>query len=85
MSKDNVARDSGRRWTATAAALITDGRLRPLRIAALGLLLYVGTSLAQVWGGRGSFSYEQASWDGHRWHYTGRVITVCDWRCYVGL
>lgn len=59
--------------------------VRIARIVALALVLFVVENVAHVWGGYGSFTYEQARWDGHQWIYSGRTITVCDWRCYVGL
>lgn len=62
--------------------------MRPVRLVRILLfttILWIGESIAWVWGGYGSFTYPQAIWDGKKFVETGKMITVCDWRCLFGL
>lgn len=58
---------------------------RLVRFCLLTIGLWIAETIGQTWGGNGAFSYPEARWNGRVYIYTGRMITVCDWRCYVGL
>ena len=58
---------------------------RTARFLLITIAIWTFWAFSMTWRQTGILTYEQAIWNGKTFVYTGKLITVCEWRCRLGL